>query len=390
MKNISLIICLLFGFSSVYGKSPKTAQYLSIADSILYNILDLYQTEDGLLTETYPVNPDQKITYLTAGAQQNGTLKASFLWPYSGMMSGCVALYKATGNKKYKTILEARILPGLEQYWDANRQPPCYQSYPVKYGEHGRYYDDNIWIALDYCEYYQLTRKSAYLKKAIMLYNYIYSGWNDELGGGIFWCEQKKEAKHTCSNAPSAVLGIKLYRLTKDKKYLDKAKETYAWTKEHLCDPSDHVYWDNINLREKVSKAKYSYNSGQMIQAAVLLYEETHDKQYLLDAQKTAAGTDAFFRTETDKINPSMKVHRDMSWFNVILLRGLKALSKIDENTNYVNALTENALHAWENYRDKNGLLGRDWSGHKEEPYKWLLDNACMIELFAETGAKNN
>lgn len=34
------------------------------------------------------------------------------------------------------------------------------------------------------------------------------------------------------------VLGVKLYRLTKDNKYLEKAKETYAWTKKNLCDPN--------------------------------------------------------------------------------------------------------------------------------------------------------
>lgn len=113
-------------------------------------------------------------------------------------------------------------------------------------------------------------------------------------GWWYFWCEQQKEAKHTCSNAPSTVLGVKLYRLTKDAKYLEKAKETYAWTKKHLCDPTDHLYWDNINLKGKVSKEKYAYNSGQMIQAGVLLYEETGDEQYLRDAQQTAAGTDAF------------------------------------------------------------------------------------------------
>ena len=246
------------------------------------------------------------------------------------------------------------------------------------------YYDDNIWIALDYCDYYRLTKKADYLKKAIALYEYIYSGWSNELGGGIFWCEQQKEAKHTCSNAPSTVLGVKLYRLTKDKKYLDKAKETYAWTRKHLCDPDDFLYWDNINLKGKVSKDKYAYNSGQMIQAGVLLYEETGDKDYLRDAQKTAAGTDAFFRSKADKKDPSVKVHKDMSWFNVILFRGFKALEKIDHNPTYIRAMAENALHAWRNYRDANGLLGRDWSGHNEEPYKWLLDNACLIELFAE------
>ena len=375
---------MLFCLTSAVGKTPGNTRYLSIADSILSNVLNLYQTNDGLLTETYPVNPDQKITYLAGGTQQNGTLKASFLWPYSGMMSGCVALYKATGNKKYKKILEKRILPGMEQYWDNSRLPACYQSYPTKYGQHGRYYDDNIWIALDYCDYYQLTHKSASLEKAVALYQYIYSGWSDEMGGGIFWCEQQKEAKHTCSNAPSTVLGVKLYRLTKDAKYLEKAKETYAWTKKHLCDPTDHLYWDNINLKGKVSKEKYAYNSGQMIQAGVLLYEETGDEQYLHDAQQTAAGTDALFRTKADKKDPTVKVHKDMAWFNVILFRGLKALYKIDKNPTYVDAMVENALHAWENYRDENGLLGRDWSGHNKEQYKWLLDNACLIEFFAE------
>ena len=375
---------MLFCLTSAVGKTPGNTRYLSIADSILSNVLNLYQTNDGLLTETYPVNPDQKITYLAGGTQQNGTLKASFLWPYSGMMSGCVALYKATGNKKYKKILEKRILPGMEQYWDNSRLPACYQSYPTKYGQHGRYNDDNIWIALDYCDYYQLTHKPASLEKTVALYQYIYSGWSDEMGGGIFWCEQQKEAKHTCSNAPSTVLGVKLYRLTKDAKYLEKAKETYAWTKKHLCDPTDHLYWDNINLKGKVSKEKYAYNSGQMIQAGVLLYEETGDEQYLHDAQQTAAGTDAFFRTKADKKDPTVKVHKDMAWFNVILFRGLKALYKIDKNPAYVNAMVENALHAWENYRDENGLLGRDWSGHNKEQYKWLLDNACLIEFFAE------
>ena len=375
---------MLFCLTSAVGKTPGNTRYLSIADSILSNVLNLYQTNDGLLTETYPVNPDQKITYLADGTQQNGTLKASFLWPYSGMMSGCVALYKATGNKKYKKILEKRILPGMEQYWDNSRLPACYQSYPTKYGQHGRYYDDNIWIALDYCDYYQLTHKPASLEKTVALYQYIYSGWSDEIGGGIFWCEQQKEAKHTCSNAPSTVLGVKLYRLTKDTKYLEKAKETYDWTKKHLCDPIDHLYWDNINLKGKVSKEKYAYNSGQMIQAGVLLYEETGDEQYLRDARQTAAGTDAFFRTKPDKKDPTVKVHKDMAWFNVILFRGLKALYKIDKNPAYVNAMVENALHAWENYRDENGLLGRDWSGHNKEQYKWLLDNACLIEFFAE------
>lgn len=388
MKRIFLIASMLLYGILLQGKCPNKKLYLATADSILTNVLKLYRTSDGLLSETYPINPEQTISYLAAGERVNGTLKASFLWPYSGMVSGCVALYKATGKKKYKDILEKQILPGLELYWDESRQPACYQSYPRKYGQHGRYYDDNLWVALDFCDLYQITRETYYLQKAVALYQYLNSGWSDDLGGGLFWCEQQKEAKHTCSNAPFTVLGIKLFRLTKDSTYLKKAVKTYHWTKKHLCDTSDYVYWDNINLKGQVSKEKYTYNSGQMIQAGVMLYEETGDKQYLTDAQNTAVGTDAYFRTATDKANPSLKVYKDMAWFNVILFRGLKVLQKKDHVKAYTCALSENAWHAWQTYKDRNGLLGRDWSGHQEEPYKWLLDNACLIELFAELSQK--
>jgi len=90
------------------------------------------------------------------------------------------------------------------------------------------------------------------------------------------------------------------------------------------------------------------------------------------------------FLLPTHKKDPAIKVHKDMAWFNVILFRGLKALYKVDINPVYGDAMVGNALHAWENYRDGNGLLGRDWSGHNKEQYKWLLDNACLIEFFAE------
>ena len=38
----------------------------------------------------------------------------------------------------------------MEQYWDNSRLPALLSVIPTKYGQHGRYYDDNIWIALDY------------------------------------------------------------------------------------------------------------------------------------------------------------------------------------------------------------------------------------------------
>lgn len=60
MKNIHLVTSLLFCFAFSVGHAQEKNYYLSVADSILFNILELYKTNDGLLTETYPVNPEQK------------------------------------------------------------------------------------------------------------------------------------------------------------------------------------------------------------------------------------------------------------------------------------------------------------------------------------------
>jgi hypothetical protein len=43
-----------------------------------------------------------------------------------------------------------------------------------------------------------------------------------------------------------------------------------------------------------------------------------------------------------------------------------------------------NADYAWNYARDENGLFSNDWSGNRKEQFKSLLENACMIELFAE------
>ena len=76
-----------------------------------------------------------------------------------------------------------------------------------------------------------MTGKQAYLEKAKLIWKFILSGKDDVLGGGIYWCEQKKESKNTCSNAPGAVFALKLFQATQDDAYLKEGKELYEWTK---------------------------------------------------------------------------------------------------------------------------------------------------------------
>lgn len=84
------------------------------------------------------------------------------------------------------------------------------------------------------------------------------------------------------------------------------------------------------------------------------------------------------YRNRRDEILPGTP------WFNVILFRGLKALYLVDRNEAYIKTMIENADYAWNYTRDENGLFSNDWSGNRKEQFKSLLENACMIELFAE------
>lgn len=385
--NSKIILCLFFLLLPALLQAQQLLGVESAgrADSLLNTIIKLFNVpKHKLLTETYPRNPEQKITYTinNEGVKQQET---AFLWPYSTFFSGCVSLYKITGDEKYRKLIEKRVKPGLDKYWDTTRSPACYQSYPTFAGKNDRYYDDNDWVALDCCDYYKVTGDTKYLDIAKALHKYIYSGWDNELGGGIYWCEQKRTSKNTCSNAPATVLCMKLYKLTGEKHYLEQAIETYQWTKKNLRDPKDGVYWDNINLKGNIGRAKFTYNSGQMIQAAALLYKETSDVDYLRDAQFTAKGSYEYFcRARKTIKNNEQRFYPSTPWFNVILFRGFKALYEIDQNPLYVKSMMENADFAWKHSRNKEGLFSSDWTGCEQQRFVNLIDNACMIELYAE------
>ena len=361
------------------------SKYALMAGETLDSIYAHYGVEgENLLRENYPNDEFYRATYL-AGDDNNSPKPFSYLWPYSSTVSAVRAIYDATGDSAYLTLLQEKVAPGLEEYLDTARMPAAYASYISRAPQSDRFYDDNIWLGIDFTDFYLGTKDPAHLDKARMIWEFIESGTDDKLGGGIYWCEQKKGGKNTCSNAPATVLCMKLYNLTQDNAYLEQAKKTYDWTKNSLRDPEDFVYWDNVRLDGSVDKAKYTYNSGQMIQAGVLLYQQSGDKAYLKDAQETARGAYQRF-TEVRKAvdGTETRFYTASPWFNVILLRGLTALYEVDHNPEYIRTMADNARYAWDHTRDVNGFLDNDWTGIKTKEHKWLLDNACMVELFSE------
>ena len=42
----------------------------------------------------------------------------------------------------------------------------------------------------------------------------------------------------------------------------------------------------------------------------------------------------------------------------------------------------DNMDQLWNHIRDRNGLFSKDWKGQKDDPYKWLLDQASLVEIW--------
>lgn len=382
--GLSLVVCLGVSCSRQVAKNHKFALY---ADTLLDSTFKYYKVDNtNLFNENYPKKEGETVSYL-AGADSVRKNKVAYLWPTSGLFSGINALLKATGDKKYKDILETILLPGLQCYYDTTRTPYCYQSYLAEAGQSDRFYDDNIWLGLDFLESYELTGNALYLASSEAIWHFLESGRDSILGDGIYWCEQKKFSKNTCSNAPASVLALKLYTVTGNAVYLKVGKELYHWTKDNLQDPSDELYFDNIMPDGKVDKTKFQYNSGQMLQAAALLYKITGEPQYLEAAQKLAQACSDYFFIECKVDGNTFRTLKNGNiWFVAIMLRGFEELYHVDKNPQYLNNFMATLEYMWNHNRNVNKLFEDERfivNTSNVKDHKWLLTQAAMIEMYA-------
>ncbi|KAA6301666.1 MAG: hypothetical protein EZS26_002131 [Candidatus Ordinivivax streblomastigis] len=374
----------------------KNADSISQTDRAISTLSAVYSyypvSGSDLLREMYPFDETYTATYLDNSEQASHPNPYSYLWPFSGSLSAVSALYEASKDAQYLEILQTKVLPGLEEYWDTTRIPAGYASYIRTAPTSDRFYDDNIWIGIDFTDLYLLTGEKNYLQKARSIWQFVESGSDDALGGGIYWCEQKKRGKNACSNAPAAVYALKLFEATNDSSFFYKGKKLYEWTEQHLKDTVDNLYYDNLKLNGKVDMKKYSYNSGQMIQAGALLYKITRHENYLLEAQQTALSCYHHFFRDFKPLEGGTSfrlVKKENVWFIAILFRGFCELYRVDNYKEYLDAFQKNMDYAWIHAREENGLFNSDWSGDSKDASKWLLTQTAMVEMYARLSIEN-
>ena len=360
------------------GLNETAAMYAERAVQLNESVREKYWVDVTLFMYHYYPNMDAS----------DGDLSTAYCWPYTETVAANwrIATLSDTLNE-YVADYYRDTVEGFEYYRGFRTDYTTYcSSRATTVGMAGGdfYYDDNVWVSREFLNAYEELGDEDYLEKSVAVAEFVYSGWANDSLGGIYWCEQDKNSRNTCSNAPASLLFARLYEATGEEVWLERAKQVYQWTYDTLRDPSDNVYWDNISNSGSITTWKFTYNTGSMIAAGVKLYEITQESSYLDQAKASAAGAYSYWFKERegydyrviDSVNP---------WFNVLLFDAWVELYEYDPEGTlpYIEAYEANLNHAYSMLHD--GLMPSDWVNgwSKDENGAPVISKANVLNMAA-------
>ena len=352
VKRIILIFLFPVVLQANVQCQPVTNKYIERVHIIQENIQQyFFDSSKGLYYEAIPVTLNEKAF--------------SYLWPLCALIQATNEAEILASGKDFMTP----VFSAIDQYYNTLPPKPGYQAYVTALEKSDRYYDDNQWIAIACLDAYGRNKKTGLLNKAKEIYDFMMTGYDTASGAGIYWRENDYTSKNTCSNGPGILMALQLYNFTQKKRYLDTAVILYDWQNKYLQAPSG-IYYDNIKIPSlRLDSAAYTYNTGTMLQANVLLYNITREEKYLAEAKRMAKGSKNYF----------YKKNRlpGLYWFNAVFLRGLIELYKVDHDKETIQFFMDEAERIWKDERDAKNLLG------KRQKIKSLIDQAAMLEIYA-------
>lgn len=368
------------------------------AHELMTTVKDLYFDKTGVnrWQRIYRNNNDWQGD---ASLQQQGSCLAAFITTRTAAAG--------TDKENLYVQMDDIMFEGIQKFLVKNNGRTAYAEHP-EVGK-DRCYDDNALIALNMLEWYAVAQNPRYLDQAKATWEYIESGWDKVCGGGIYLKEKSGpiDTKHTSSTATAAVLSCKLYQITNEQKYLDFASKSYDWLIINMRDVTDYLFYDYLTpdtiyseKPAKVEMKKWSINSGQVMQAASLLYKITQKENYLSDARKIAASCHRvnFEECKSKVLHKTFHIlkwnDREHAWPNTVMIRGFFELYSIDHNPIFINDVRDTMLHAWSgNAHHPNGLIS-DWNLRADSPTnqnEWeLIREGAFIELFARLAIWQN
>ena len=344
MKNIKVIYLVLMStvLMSCNNEEPTGPPLWEpdISNVTPYTSADATVAYEAFNKQFY--NTDAKLYYSTTEKKGLGSI-----WTQAIFWDIAMDTYKRTNDPKYLTLVNDIYQGAYNQYDGFN------YNNTVKWF----IYDDIMWWVISLSRGYELTKNEEYLQNSIAGFEHVWNGSYDPVDGGMFW-DFQHSGKNACINYPTVIAAMELYKITGDEAYLEKAKNIYEWSKNNLFQKSTGRVADN-KVGNNQGFSDYTYNQGTCIGAAVALYKETGDAEYLNDAKLAADYTKNVMSSE-EGILPAEGDWNEQGVLKAIFARYLMDLVNEGQDQ-YLPWIQKNASVAWRN-RDKNrNIMFRDY-----------------------------
>ncbi|VDB93551.1 unnamed protein product [Peniophora sp. CBMAI 1063] len=158
-------------------------------------------------------------------------------------------------------------------------------------------WDDSQWIILalwkiaDYrAAHGQDT--TPFMNAAGQIYDLVAGQWDDTCGGGVWW-SSAKTYKNAITNELFLLTSAQGYSRTNDGKYLQNAKNVWAWLEGSGMRNSDGLWNDGLVLATCKNNAEttWTYNQGVIASGLASLYAITKNATLLDQAEVTLDAT---------------------------------------------------------------------------------------------------
>ena len=278
---------------------------------------------------------------------------ASHAWPFSQALAATIAVARIGGARSAASRAVSARVSELDRRF---RVRGVYHAAP----EGNVYFDDNEWIAQDLLDWNALRGSSSARRKAERIFRAVRDAWDDDpqkvCPGGVQWTDQPgNDDRNTVSTANGAVVGLRLYLLTRRPAYLRWSQRMIDWVENCLHDP-DGLYGDHVRGNGSIDRTEWSYNQGSMLEAYRLLYRATGNHADLTRAEAIADATLSSFRSRWSG---------EPTAFAAIFFRRLLDLAAVDRRRDYVAAAQRYADHLW------------------ASPRRQLFAQAAVVQVYA-------
>lgn len=310
----------------------------------------------------------------------------AYLCPFTQAIAGMVESASVLGKTRTGKALKSAN-QGLNQYYDRYFPPPGYESDVASGGGGATFFDDHGWTELDLLGAYRDTRNLVRLKEAEVDTKFLAGGWNrtGSPPGGEYFNEHSQTRTQTAAGSFLDAT-LRLVLTTRNPKLLTGARSISAWHRKYIR-ALNGIYSDSMSPSGEVGGTPFTYDTGVVPEADVLLYRVTGQMVYLKRAQQRAVAAISVF------VNPLNGVLAEdagtaNALFKAILLRALDMLWRINPNPLRISPLKRQAVLAIRYDCFASGVYGSNRTGvNNPQTAVVPLTQGGTLRLFGELAA---